>query len=109
MNDSLSERYHEIDGKRCECKEGIAKERMAPVGQFYGGAPAGMSYGYQQPYGGYMIPPQQWGQGYTGYGQQWGGPHAQPPHGPRGGGAGGGRGGRGGGAGGRGRGRPTPY
>jgi len=99
----IKQRYHEIDGKRCECKEGIAKERMAPVGQFYGGAPAGMSYGYQQPYGSYMIPPQQWGQGYTGYGQQWGGPPQQM--GPRGGGRGAGRGG----AGGRGRGRPAPY
>ncbi|CBY32620.1 unnamed protein product [Oikopleura dioica] len=93
MKTVCRDRYHEIDGKRCETKEGVPKNQMPRGGGQRGGygggygAPGG--YGGQ---GGYGAPG-----GYGGY-QDFGG------HGGGYGGYGGYGGGRGGGRGGGGRG-----
>ena len=46
---NLTERYHEIDGKRCEAKEGVAKDKMGGGGR---GGFGGGGYGNQGGYGG---------------------------------------------------------
>jgi len=97
MKTVCRDRYHEIDGKRCETKEGVPKNQMPRGGGNRGsygggyGAPGGYGghggYGAPGGYGGYQDFGGHGG-GYGGYGGGYGG--------GRGGGRGGG--GRGGGA-----------
>lgn len=71
MKHAVKARYHEIDGKRCECKEGVPKSQMQQ--QHHGGwnnhhGGYGGGYGGHGGYGG----GQGWG-GQGGYGGGWGG------------------------------------
>lgn len=68
MKHAVKARYHEIDGKRCECKEGVPKAQMQQGGGHGGGWQQGGG-GYGGGYGGHG------GGGYGGHGggQSWGG------------------------------------
>merc|ERR1719466_372773 len=46
MKLAVKERYHEIDGKRCETKEGVPKQEMAQQQGGYGGGYGGQGGGY---------------------------------------------------------------
>ena len=66
MKTACRDRYHEIDGKRCETKEGVPKNQMPRGGRGgYGGY--GGPGGYGGGPGGYGAPG-----GYGGYGQDFG-------------------------------------
>jgi len=76
MKHAVKARYHEIDGKRCECKEGVPKAQMQQGGhggwQQGGGGYGGGGYGgHGGGYGGHGGG-QSWG-GQGGYGGGWGG------------------------------------
>lgn len=84
MKHAVKARYHEIDGKRCECKEGVPKAQMQQGG--------GHGGGWNQQQGGYG------GGGYGGHGGGgYGGHGGQQSWGGQQGGGYGGWGGHGGG------------
>jgi len=79
MGKCVKERFHDIDGKKCECKNSLPKEKMQQ-----GGGRGGMNGGgYGQQQGGYGGGYGQQQQGYQPYGQQQqsygGGYGAAPP------------------------------
>jgi len=73
MKHAVKARYHEIDGKRCECKEGVPKSQMQGGGQGGGWGGQGGYGGQQGGYGGHQGGYGGQQGGYGGYGGQQGG------------------------------------